>query len=647
MKKPHLHIDIETFSEVDLKKTGVHKYAEHDSFEILVVAFALNDQPAECYDWDELPEYFFEMLEDPNVMKFAHNASFERTCFAAEGYATPASSWRCTMVKALYCGLPGSLDKLSSVLNLQSAKLKSGTALINYWCKPVKATKVNGGRTRNIKEHNPVKWEEFKEYCRMDVEAEKEIVTSLDSIRMSVNDWQDWALDQEINDRGVLIESRLVDSATRISDEHNEALIERTKELTGLQNPNSLAQLKQWISDRTGRTITDLTKDAVSDLLERESDTAVREVLQIRQQLGKTSVKKYVAMTAGACDDGRARGLFQFYGANRTGRWAGRRVQLQNLPKHKVKDLETARYSVLEGGYLLASMLYDDVPDILSQLIRTAIIPKKGHKIVACDFSAIEARVIAWLAEEKWRLEVFQGHGKIYEASASKMFNVPLEEIGKDSPYRQRGKVAELALGYQGGVNALIRMGGDKLGLSAPEMELIVNKWRQANPQIVNMWADFNNLALMSVANGRAYSHKSGITFSGTPNSMRVRLPSGRELIYWGAHIVKGRYGNALKYKGTDDRGQWTFIDTYGGKLTENIVQAVSRDILCDANRRIKDEVFADIILHVHDETAVECPEKQAERVLEQMEKIMSVPPKWAQSLPLGAEGFIGDYYRK
>jgi DNA polymerase len=647
MKKPHLHIDIETFSDVDLKSAGVHKYCESDAFEILVVAFALNDQPAECYDWKDLPEYFFEMLEDENVMKFAHNAAFERTCFAAEGYPTPATSWRCTMVKALYCGLPGSLDKLSTILHLQNAKLKSGTALINYWCKPVKATKINGGRTRNLKEHNLDKWNDFKEYCRMDVEAEKELVHALDSIKMRVADWQDWALDQEINDKGVLIDEALVDAATALSDTHNEALIERTKILTRLDNPNSLAQIKSWLSDRTGRTITDLTKDAVKELLKSESDTAIREVLQIRQQLGKTSVKKYVAMTAGACDDGRSRGLFQFYGANRTGRWAGRRVQLQNLPRNEIKDLTTARYVVRDTDYDLVSMFYDDIPDTLSQLIRTAIIPAKGMSLVACDFSAIEARVIAFLAGEEWRLKVFQSHGKIYEASAAQMFNIPIETIGKDSPYRQRGKVAELALGYQGGVNALLRMGGDRLGLSEFEMQTIVDKWRSVNPMIVKMWADFNQLALMAVSNGRAYTHASGITFSGTPNSMRVRLLSGRELIYWGAKVVKGRFGNVVKYKGVDDRNQWTDIDTYGGKLVENIVQAVSRDLLVHSMHRIKEEVFGDMILHVHDEVAIECRTEIAEDNLKQMEQIMAEPPIWAQGLPLSSEGFVGQFYKK
>ena len=647
-QKTHLHIDIETYSEEDLKSAGIYKYSDHDSFEILIVAFAIGDQPVVCYDWDELPDYFFEMLEDDNVVKFAHNAAFERQCFAAMGYSTPATAWRCTMVKALYCGLPGSLDQLSKILDLESSKLQTGKALINYFCKPCKPTKINGGRVRNLPDHNPEKWAQFKEYCRVDVMAEIELMQRLSFIRMSTQDWADWALDQDINTRGVLIDKQLVDSAVHLTELQNEALMLRAEELTGLSNPNSLSQLKQWMSDRTGKEINDLTKDAVKSLLKAESDPVVREVLQIRQQLGKTSVKKYVAMVAGADKDGRARGLFQFYGANRTGRWAGRRVQLQNLPRNMEKGLETARAVFREGDHALADMLYNDIPDTLSQLTRTAIIPEKGRKIVACDFSAIEARVIAWLAGEDWRLDVFKGHGKIYEASASKMFNIPIETIGKDSPYRQRGKVAELALGYQGGVNALIRMGGDKLGLSEAEMQVIVDKWREANKRIVNLWATFNQYAVLCLANGRAYNHAAtNITFSGSPNLMRIVLPSRRELIYWDAKLVKGKFGNKVQYKGTNDAGQWSYIDTYGGKLTENIVQAVSRDLLCHALRQTAAKVPADIILHVHDEIAVEANASMAEDVLRHMESIMSKGPKWAEGLPLAAEGFVGDFYRK
>ena len=647
-QKVHLHIDIETYSEEDIKKTGAHRYAEHDSFEILVVAFALNDRPVQVYDWDDLPDYFFEMLEDDRVVKFAHNAAFERTCFAAAGYPTPAASWRCTMVKALYCGLPGSLDKLSKILALEDAKLQTGTSLINYWCRPCKPTKINGGRLRNLPEHNPEKWEQFKEYCAGDVRAEVELVKRLDTIRMRVDDWRDWALDQEINDKGVIVDPVLVNAAVSINDKHTEALVRRAEEVTKLNNPNSLAQLKQWLSDRTGKEINDLTKDAVKELLTTESDVAVREVLQIRQQLGKTSVKKYEAMIAGASErDGRTRGLFQFYGANRTGRWAGRRVQLQNLPRNMDKGVETARLVMRSGDYDLAEMCYRDPSEVLSQLIRTAIVPPPRHKIVACDFSAIEARVIAWLAGEQWRLDVFASHGKIYEASASKMFNIPLETIGKDSPYRQRGKVAELALGYQGGVNALVRMGGDRLGLSSAEMQIIVDKWRQANPRITALWAEFNNLATLAVANGRVYTHASGIAFLGERNLMRIRLLSGRELIYWDAKLEKGKYGMKLQYKGVNEQGQWGYIDTYGGKLVENIVQAVSRDLLCHALQEVRNKVSADIILHVHDEIAVEARDAMAEQVLRHMESLMSVPPSWAKGLPLAAEGFVGDFYRK
>jgi DNA polymerase len=647
----HLHIDIETFSSVDLKKTGVHAYAESPDFEILVVAFAVGSAPVLVFDWDDLPAYFFEMLQDPSIMKFAHNAAFERTCFAALGYDTPPEQWRCTMVKAFYCGLPGKLETLSNVLALTHGKLKTGTALINYFCKPVKATKVNGGRTRNAKDHNPVKWQELKTYCAGDVEAEREIVKNLSGVTMHPDEWKYWAIDQRINDRGVQVDTALVDAVLEINKAHTEQLIARTKEITKLDNPNSLPQVKEWISAKIGKEINALTKDAVKDLLNQVTDTAVREVLQIRQQLGKTSIKKYTAMTAGLCSDGRVRGLFQFYGAMRTGRWAGRRVQLQNLPRIDFKSgpLDTAREVMKSNDYDLSELLYENIPDTLSQLIRTAIVAKPRSSIVACDFSAIEARVIAWLAGEAWRLEVFQTHGKIYEASASKMFNIPLESIGKDSPYRQRGKVAELALGYQGGVNALITMGGDRLGLSEPEMKAIVERWRLANPKIVQMWYRFQNLATLAVKNGRAYHDPTTrLVFSGTPQALRVKLLSGRELIYWGARIARNRFGSdAIQYWGTNDKGQFTLIDTYGGKLAENIVQAISRDLLCYAMSEMNKQLNADLILHVHDEIAVEADESEAEAVLEQMEQIMSKGPAWAKGLPLGADGFFGKYYKK
>lgn len=648
MSKIHLHIDIETYSEIDIKKAGAHAYAEHDSFEILIVAFSIGTEQTQCYSWDDLPEYFFEMLEDDNIIKVAHNAAFERTCFNAMGYFTQAKAWRCTMVKALYCGLPGSLDQLSTILGLTNAKLKSGTALINYWCKPVKPTKINGGRTRNLPEHNPEKWAQFIEYCIGDVNAEKEILRKLSPIKMPLAEWELWALDQEINDNGVKLDTGLLDGALFIDGLSKEALNERLKEITQLDNPNSLEQLKRWVSDQTSQEVKQLTKDAVKDLLKQDLPSAVREVLQIRQQTGKTSVKKYSAMGAGLCEDGRVRGLFQFYGANRTGRWAGRRVQLQNLPRHSIKDMALARNLVKSKDFGLVDTCYSDIPDTLSQLIRSAIVPEKGFSLVACDFSAIEARVLSWMAGETWRLDVFATHGKIYEASASKMFNIPIDEIDKDSPYRQRGKVAELALGYQGGVNALVAMGGDRLGLSSAEMDAIVKRWRVANPKITALWSEIGNLALLAVKNGKAYRHElSGVLFSGSPNLLKILLPSGRELVYFGARIARNRFGNdAIQYKGVDDAKRWGYIDTYGGKLVENIVQAISRDLLAIALIECK-KLTGAIVLHVHDEIGLEVPKLLAEHTLEKMELIMSTPPTWAKSLPLAAEGFIGDFYRK
>lgn len=645
----HLHIDFETYSEADLKAVGMHKYVADPSFEILIVAYAFDNEPVQCVAWKDAPQRLLSALTDPAVLKIAHNAAFERACLAAVGYASPVEQWRCSMVKALYCGLPGSLDKLSSVLNLSNAKLKSGTALINYWSKPCKPTKANGGRTRNLPEHNPKKWQGLSGYCTMDVEAERELLTCLTHIKVPAQEWQLWQLDQRINDTGVAVDMQLVRNAIFIRETHNEYLSERARQLTGLDNPNSLPQLKRWLSDEVRREINDLTKSAVEDLLADDVGSAAREVLRIRQQMGKTSVKKFAAMVEGSMD-GVMRGLFQFYGANRTGRWAGRRVQLQNLPRNSMKDLEAARSIVRSGDYELLSMLYSDIPDVLSQLIRTALVPREGRDLIASDFSAIEARVLSWLAGEQWRLDVFTSTGKIYEASASRMFNVPEESITKDSDYRQRGKVAELALGYQGGTGALKAMGGDKLGLSLAEMEVIVQKWRLANPKIVQLWREIGDTALAAVRDGKQYKHsKTGIVFNGTAGLLRIVLPSGRELIYWGARIGENKYGKAaVKYKELNDKKQWVLVDTYGGKLVENITQAVARDLLAHALLRIAEEVpQATLTLHVHDEIGMDAPEQLSAEILEKVEQIMSEPPDWAIGLPLAAEGFVAKFYQK
>lgn len=641
----HLHIDIETYCDLDLKKVGAHKYAAHDSFRILVVAWSYGlNTPIECCEWEKLPEHVRADLTDTDVMKVAHNAAFERTCLAAVGIPTPPDQWRCSMVKALYCGLPGKLEDLSKVLGLKSGKLSTGTALINYFCKPCKPTKTNGGRLRNLPEHNPVKWQELKTYCTGDVAAEMEIVTMLAPIKMPLEEWRVWQLDQHINDRGVAVDEQLVRNAIAISEHHAQRLAERAKEITGLSNPNSLPQLKKWLTRNTGEDICGLAKADVDRLL-ISAEGAVREVLLIRQQLGKTSVKKYTSMLDGLLN-GRVQGLFQFYGANRTGRWAGRRVQLQNLPRNHMKDLEAARAIVKAGDYELLNMLYSEIPDVLSQLVRTALIPAEGHKLYVSDFSAIEARVLAWLAGEEWKLEVFRTHGKIYEAAAARMFGVPIESIRKSSDYRQRGKVAELALGYQGAEGALVNMGADKMGLTMGEMKTIVEKWRQANPKISQFWRDVQDVSIMAVSTGKSYVHtSSGIRFTGSPGLMKIGLPSGRELVYWGARLDKNRFGRtALRYYGIDDKKRFASIDTYGGKLVENIVQAVSRDLLVYALVRVASEVSeAQIVLHVHDEIACESQHE----VLNKIERIMSEPPEWAKGLPLGAEGFSAEFYQK
>lgn len=656
--KIHLHLDIETYSDVDIKK-GVHRYVESPALEILVVAFAINDEPVQIYDWNCVPEYFFEMLTDPSIIKWAHNAAFERLVFKALGYDVPVNQWRCTMILAAYCGLPMKLETLSTVLNLGSeGKLTTGKALINYWCMPVKATKTNGGRTRNLKKHNPEKWLELGTYCGYDVRAERKVFKVLSPSPISEAEWSAWELDQLINDRGVRVDVTFVQQVLAINDIEMERLKDRCRKITNVSNPNSLAQLRQWLGLKTGERIDSLTKEDVNTLLGTTTDSAVREVLEIRQQLGKTSIRKYVTMLECIGEDDRARGLFQHYGANRTGRWAGRRVQLQNLPKNEMKDLDQARKLTRQGDHTSLTMLYT-ISDVLSQLIRTAMVPRPGYKFIPGDFSAIEARVLAWLAGEKWRLDVFETHGKIYEASASRMFSVPLESIsyldangivqkGPNYSYRAKGKVAELALGYQGGVNAIIRMGGERMGLNEIEMEMIVEKWRHANGKIVALWKQFQNAAIDAVRFQKTVRHVStGIVFKAGKTTLRILLPSRRELFYWKPHLVPGKYGDSLKYWGVDpDTKKWGVVSTYGGKLIENVTQAIARDLLLYAMVNVE-AAGIPIVMHVHDELVPEVPEAQAEALLKKTLQIMSVGPDWSKGLPLGAEGYVCDYYKK
>jgi DNA polymerase len=642
-----LHIDIETYSSVDIKSAGAYKYAASADFEILIVAFAVDKKPVECYDWDNLPQRFFDLLLDPSVIKIAHNAAFERICFRRVGYYVPAEQWRCSAIKAAYCGLPMSLGEVSKALELgEKGKLSTGSALIRYFCMPVKATLTNGGRTRNTAQDSPEKWADFVQYCKNDVEAEREIVKRLAPFKMPATEWAAYVLDQQINDRGVLIDEKLARKAIEADAANMDALKKRLKEITQLDNPNSPAQLAKWLRDQTGKEIQTLAKDSIEGLLNETSAGPIREAMQIRQATSKTSVKKYAAMESCVGVDGRARGVFQFYGAGRTGRWSGRLIQLQNLPRNYIPDLADAR-DLLRNYSADCFGLCFDISNTLSQLIRTALIPSKGKLFAVADFSAIEARVLAWLAGEQWRLDVFATHGKIYEASASKMFNVPLEDIGKGSDLRQKGKVAELALGYQGGPSALETMGGAKMGLSVQDMEQIVGRWRQANPNITYFWADLGKAAINCVKFRKEIRLSCGVTFRMVAGSMCVELPSGRSLTYWSAQIAANRFGReTVRYMGINTlTKQWGWQDTYGGKLTENIVQAVSRDLLLHSMHAL-DEGYS-IVMHVHDEVVAEVDAETAALDLEIMCNAMGCAPDWAHGLPLNADGYLCDFYKK
>jgi DNA polymerase len=642
-----LHVDIETYSSVDIKSAGAYKYAASADFEILIVAFAVDKKPVECYDWDKLPQRFFDMLLDPSVIKIAHNAAFERICFARMDYGVPAEQWRCSAIKAAYCGLPMSLGEVTKALDLGAkGKLSTGSALIRYFCMPVKATLTNAGRTRNTAQNSPEKWADFVQYCKNDVEAEREIVERLAPFKMPESEWAAYVLDQQINDRGVLIDTTLARKAIEADGANMEALKNRLKEITKLENPNSPAQLLKWLQEQTGKEINSLAKDSIEGLINETSAGVVREVLQLRQATSKTSVKKYAAMEACVGSDNRARGVFQFYGAGRTGRWSGRLIQLQNLPRNYILDLAYARDLLRNYSADYFGLCYD-ISNTLSQLIRTALIPSKGKLFAVADFSAIEARVLAWLAGEQWRLDVFATHGKIYEASASKMFNVPLDEIGKGSDLRQKGKVAELALGYQGGASALETMGGAKMGLSMQDMEQIVERWRKANFKITQFWADLGKAAINCVKFRKEIKLSCGVTFRMIAGSLCVELPSGRSLTYWSAQIAANRFGReTVRYMGVNTlTKQWGWQDTYGGKLTENIVQAVSRDLLLHSMHAL-DEGYS-IVMHVHDEVVAEVNAETAALDLEIMCNAMGCAPDWAHGLPLNADGYLCDFYKK
>lgn len=642
-----LQIDLETYSSVDIKKSGVYPYVEAPDFEILLFGFAFDEDPVtviDLMDFEEIPKDVIQALK-MDVIKTAFNANFERTALAKHFRCPmPPELWRCSSVHALTMGLPGDLGGVAKVLNVDQQKDSAGKALIKYFSVPCKPTKVNGGRTRNLPYHDPEKWQQYKDYNRQDVETERAVRKKLEKYQISEFEHHLWALDQKINDNGIRLLPELADRAIECDNAFKERTMEEARELTGLDNPNSPAQLKAWLEEEEGIQIDGLTKDTIPVLIEEVKSDRAREVLKLRQQLAKTSVKKYEAMQRARCQDGRVRGLLQFYGANRTGRWAGRLVQVQNLPQNKLKDLELARDLLLAGDYELLEMLFGPPPFVLSQLIRTAFIPSEGCRFIVADFSAIEARVIAWLAGETWRLDVFATHGKIYEASAAQMFHLSLDEITKE--LRQKGKIAELALGYGGAVGALEQMGALKMGLSEDELPPLVKTWRAANPKITKLWWDVDRAAMTAVQERRPVKLQYGLTFTCEDGFLFIRLPSGRRLSYVNPRIVEGKFDKpALVYDGVDQtKKTWGKIDTYGPKLVENIVQAISRDCLAVSMLRL-DAAGYQTRMHVHDEVIVDEPKDRDS--LEEITAIMGRSIDWAPGLLLRAEAYETEFYKK
>ncbi|BCG57464.1 DNA polymerase [Paenibacillus sp. URB8-2] len=643
-----LQIDIETFSSVDITKCGVYPYVEASDFEVLLFGYAFDDEPVQVIDlvdFEDIPQRVLDALWNPDVIKTAYNANFERTALARH-FEKPmlAEQWRCTSVLALTMGLPGTLDQVAKVLKLEQQKDSWGKALIKYFSVPCKPTKTNGQRTRNFPHHDPDKWAGFKSYCGQDVETERDVRKKLLKYEPSEFEHRLWVLDQKINDSGIRIDPLLVERAIECDADFQRRRTEEARELTGLENPNSVTQLKTWLEEQEGITVEGLTKDTVPVLLEQVKGENSRRMLELRQEMSKTSVKKYEAMSRALCQDNRVRGLLQFYGANRTGRWAGRLVQVHNLPQNKLKDLELARDLLLAGEYELLELLFDSVPGVLSQLIRTAFIPLDGNRFIVSDFSAIEARVIAWLAGEQWRIDVFNSHGKIYEASAAQMFHLPIDEITKD--LRGKGKIAELALGYGGSVGALEVMGALKMGLSIEELLPLVKSWRAANPKITKLWWDVDAAAMAAVQDRKRVKLQFGISFLYESGYLFLQLPSGRRLSYANPQIKEGKFGKpALTYDGVDQtKKTWGRIDTYGPKLVENIVQAIARDCLAESMLQLDARGYQ-LRMHVHDEVIIDEPEEQDS--LEEIADIMGKPIPWAPGLPLRADGFETTFYRK
>lgn len=642
-----LSIDLETYSDQPLAKTGVYRYVESPDFEILLFAYSVDGGPVQQIDLacgEKIPSEVLSALEDETVTKWAFNANFERICLSHFlGYPTgdylKPDSWKCSMVWAAYMGLPLSLEGAGAVLGLEKQKLSEGKDLIKYFCQPCAPTKSNGQRTRNLPKHSPDKWLAFKRYNVRDVETEMSIQARLSKYPVPDGVWEEYHLDQEINDRGVGLDMKLVRQAIQMDGRSRSELTQAMKELTSLDNPNSVQQMKQWLADNGVETDT-LGKKAVAELL-KTAPPQLQKVLTLRQQLAKSSVKKYQAMEIAVCADGRARGMFQFYGANRTGRWAGRIIQMQNLPQNHLDDLSEARGLVRAGDFDALEMLYEDVPDTLSQLIRTAFVPQKNRKFIVADFSAIEARVIAWLAGEKWRQDVFAEGKDIYCASASQMFGVPVEKHGVNGHLRQKGKIAELALGYGGSVGALKAMGALEMGLSEDELPALVSAWRQANPKIVQFWWAVDR-AVMDAVSRRTTTKTHGIIFSARNGMLFITLPSGRSLSYVKPKIGENRFGgDCITYEGVGGTKKWERIDSYGPKFVENIVQATSRDILCYTMKTLR---CCSIVMHIHDEVVIEADRRMSlTAVCDQMGRT----PPWASGLQLRADGYETDFYKK
>lgn len=652
-----LSIDIETRSSIDIGKAGLYRYAQSDDFKILLFAYRFKDDAVQIVDLEQgekIPDEVVAALKDPETVKHAYNAAFEWYCLNRAGYVTPLEQWRCTMIHGLYCGYTAGLDATGKAIGLpqDKRKLATGKALIRYFCVPCKPTKSNGNRTWNLPRHAPEKWELFKEYCRQDVVTESEILRRLDAFPVPDEEEKLWQMDIRMNAFGVKVDTALIDGALQVNEQSTVLLENEARKLTGLENPNSSAQLLNWVHEN-GVEMENLQKATVSEKLSAELPENVRRALEIRQQLGKTSIKKYVAMDTAKGPDDRVRGLTQYYGANRTGRWAGRLVQMQNLPRNYIKTLDYARKLVKERNYAGIKLLYGNVPDTLSQLIRTAFIPSEGNKFVVADFSAIEARVIAWLAGETWVNEVFATHGKIYEATASQMFHVPIEKIAKGNPeyaLRQKGKVATLALGYQGGSNALIAMGALNMGLTEEELPDIVQRWRTANPRIRDLWYAVEEaaLAVMQTAQPQAiynliFNLESDIVYG--QSFLTVQLPSGRKLYYPRPFLKENQFGKmAIHYYTVGQQSRkWEVTSTYGGKMTENIVQAIARDCLAETLRRI-DAKGLQVVFHVHDEVIIDAP---AGTTVEEICDLMAEPIVWAPGLILKGAGFEGNYYMK